>query len=281
LDRIYQEVDQGGAMRVEAITGLVREQVDEVVRRVAGHLGAWEVTRPGGRPCALGLYDSVVLVVHLLRRNPVQQVAAEFFGVSQATVSRRWDLLRPIIATALADLIPHPSTIIRGGTGLTDGTLCPTWDWKKPGGLFSKKAGYPGMNVQIACDLNGALAAIGPVPIPGARHDAYAYAASGLKDLMEGIHVLADLGYVGVDGIDLVPIRRRPGQDLHEKAKADNRVLSSIRAAVERAVAHVKTWRMLSEEGGRFRPPIEKFAETLAAINGLINLRRYLIVAYE
>ena len=268
-------------MRVEAITGLVREQVDEVVRRVAGHLGAWEVTRPGGRPCALGLYDSVVLVVHLLRRNPVQQVAAEFFGVSQATVSRRWDLLRPIIATALADLIPHPSTIIRGGTGLTDGTLCPTWDWKKPGGLFSNKAGYPGMNVQIACDLNGALAAIGPVPIPGARHDAYAYAASGLKDLMEGIHVLADLGYVGVDGIDLVPIRRRPGQDLHEKAKADNRVLSSIRAAVERAVAHVKTWRMLSEEGGRFRPPIEKFAETLAAINGLINLRRYFIVAYE
>jgi hypothetical protein len=38
---------------------------------------------------------------------------------------------------------------------------------------------------------------------------------------------------------------------------------------------------MLSEEGGRFRPPIEKFAETLAAINGLINLRRRHIVACE
>jgi hypothetical protein len=38
---------------------------------------------------------------------------------------------------------------------------------------------------------------------------------------------------------------------------------------------------MLSEEGGRFRPPIEKFAETLAAINGLINLRRHFIVTYE
>jgi hypothetical protein len=77
LDRIYQEVDQGGAVRVEAITGLVKEQVDEVVRRVSGHLGTGEIARPGGRPCALGLYDSVVLVIHLLRRNPAQAVAAD------------------------------------------------------------------------------------------------------------------------------------------------------------------------------------------------------------
>lgn len=268
-------------MRLDAITGLAREQLGEVTARVTKHLGTDEITRPGGRPCALGLYDSIVLVIHLIRRNPVQAVAAEFFGVSQATVSRRWDLLRPIIATVLVDLAPHPRQIIRGGTALVDGTVCPTWDWKKPGGLFSKKAGYPGMNVQIACDLDGELAAIAPTPIPGARHDAYAYAASGLKELMDGIHQLADLGYVGVEGIDLVPIKRKPGQDLHEKAKAANDVLSGIRAAVERAVAHVKTWRMLSEEGGRFRPPIEKFPEMLAAAWGLINLKRYMIVAYE
>jgi DDE superfamily endonuclease len=268
-------------VRHEAITGLAGEQVDEVVARVTRHLGTDQLARPGGRPSALGLYGSVVLVIHLIRRNPVQAVAAEFFGVSQSTVSRRWDLLRPIIATALTDLIPHPRAIIRGGTALVDGTMCPTWDWNEPGGLFSKKAGYPGMNVQIACDLDGELAAIGPVPVPGARHDAYAFAASGLRDLMDGIDIVADLGYIGVEGIDLVPIRRRPGQELHEKAKQDNRVLSSIRAAVERAVAHVKTWRMLSEEGGRFRPPIEKFPEMLAAVWGLINLKRRMIVTYE
>ena len=98
---------------------------------------------------------------------------------------------------------------------------------------------------------------------------------------MDGIHIPADLGYVGVEGIDPVPIKRRPGQEPHEKAKQDNRVLSSIRAAVERAVAHVKTWRMLSEEGGRFRPPIKKFPEMLAAARGLINLKRRMIMAYE
>ena len=45
--------------------------------------------------------------------------------------------------------------------------------------------------------------------------------------------------------------------------------------AVERAIAHLKTWRMLSEEGGRFRPPIEKFEETLQAITGLMFLTAY------
>jgi hypothetical protein len=128
LDRIYHRIDQGEAVRVEAITGLVKEQVDEVASRVAGHLGTREIIRPGGRPCALGLYDSVVLVIHLLRRNPVQAVAAAFFGVSQATVSRRWDLLRPVIAHVLADLVPAPRAFIRAGTALVDGTVCPTWD---------------------------------------------------------------------------------------------------------------------------------------------------------
>jgi hypothetical protein len=216
-------------VRHEAIAGLAGEQMDEVVARVTRHLSTDQLARPGGRPSALNLYGSVVLVIHLIRRNPVQTVVAEFFGVSQ----------------------------------------------------YSKKAGYPGMNVQIACDLDGELAAIGPIPVPGARHDAYAYAASGLRDVMDDIHIVADLGYVGVEGIDLVPIKRKSGQDLHKNAKEANNVLSSIRAAAERAVAHAKTWRMLSEEGGRFRPPLEKFPEMLAAGWGLINLKRRMITTYQ
>jgi hypothetical protein len=137
------------------------------------------------------------------------------------------------------------------------------------------------MNVQIACSMDGDLAAIGPVPIPGARHDAYAYAASSLKDLMDGIHHLADLGYVGVEGIDTVPHKRRPRRDLPKRHKQDNLLVSGVRATVERAVAHVKSWRILSEEGGRYRAPLEKFPEVLAAVIGPINLRRLVRVTYE
>lgn len=84
----------------------------------------------------------------------------------------------------------------------------------------------------------------------------------------------ADLGYAAVEGIDLIPIKRRPGQ-----AKLDpydtpfNTSLAAIRAAVERAVAHVKPWRMLSEKAGRFRLPLEKLAETLKTITGKANFR--------
>lgn len=72
-----------------------------------------------------------------------------------------------MIAHALADLVPAPRTFIRAGTALVDGTVCPTWDWNHRDDLYSVKAGYAGMNVQIACSMDGDLAAIGQVPIPG------------------------------------------------------------------------------------------------------------------
>jgi hypothetical protein len=128
--------------------------------------------------------------------------------------------------------------------------------------------------------MSGAVAAIGPVPVHGARHDAHAYAASGLKDLLAGWHTAADLGYTGVDGITIVPFRTPPGGNLHESQTAFNSGLSAIRAAVERAVAHLKTWRMLSEEGGRYRPPIGKYGEMLGAVIGLFFFSNY-FEAYE
>ena len=57
------------------------------------------VVRSGGRPPVIGMFHSVVMVVALMRRNLVQEAAGEIFGCSQPTVSRRWDLIRPAIAT--------------------------------------------------------------------------------------------------------------------------------------------------------------------------------------
>lgn len=262
-------------MRLKPLTGLSPGQMTELTLRVARRLNR-PLTRPGGRPSALGLYDSVALVVYLIRKNPTQEEAAAVFDVSQSTVSRRWDLLRPLIGKALADEVPPPQRIGGAfGTYLVDGTICPTWDWRSVPDLYSAKAGYPGMNVQIAANLDGRIAAIGPAPVPGARHDAHAYAASGLAELLKDLHTMADLGYVGVDGIDLIPIRRLPGRDLLEHQAVFNKGHSAIRAAVERAVAHFKCWRMFSEEGGRFRAPIEKFAETLTTTIGLLNFARF------
>jgi DDE superfamily endonuclease len=112
--------------------------------------------------------------------------------------------------------------------------------------------------------------------VHGARHDAHAFAASGLKALLAGLPAgQQGLGYLGVDGITIVPYRTPPGGQLHDSQAAFNKDLSAIRAAAERAVASVKTWRMLSEEGGRYRAPISKYAEMLAAVTGLFFFSNY------
>ena len=255
------------------MTGLSHGQLTELSARVAAAVG--DVVKPGGRAAAVGLFRSVAMVAALMRRNFTQDVAAGIFGCSQATVSRRWDLLRPVIGQVLASCVPDPGEILGGGTALVDGTIAPTWDWKAVPGLYSGKAGYPGMNLQVAATLSGRVAAIGPVPVPGARHDAHAYAASGLKDLLAGRPAAADLGYLGVDGITIVPFRTPPGGHLHDTQAAFNKDLSAIRAAAERAVASVKTWRMLSEEGGRYRAPISKYPELLTAVTGLFFFSNY------
>jgi hypothetical protein len=255
------------------MTGLDVEQLTELVARVHGACGDQFVSR--GRPIALGLFRSVAMVVCLMRKNVTQEFAGAVFGVSQATVSRRWDLLRPVIGEVLTTAVPDPRTVAGAGTVLVDGTMCPTWDWRAVPDLFSAKAGYAGMNLQIAASLDGAVVAVGPIPVHGARHDAYAFAASGLAAILTEHPSAADLGYVGVEGIDTVPFKRPPGGELHPDQLTFNTALSKIRAAVEHAIAHLKTWRMLSEEGGRYRAPLDKYSSMLKAVIGLFFFSAY------
>jgi hypothetical protein len=268
-------------MRLQPLTGLQPGQIAELTARVSQAMNR-PLTRTAGRPAAIGLYRSVALVLYLIRKNPTQEEAAAVFDVSQSTVSRRRDLLRPLIGKAPARKVPAPQRIGGAfGTHLVDGTVCPTRDWKSVPDPYSTKAGYPGMNIQIAADLDGHIAAIGPTPVHGARHDAHAYTASGLAEILKNLHTMADLGYIGVEGVDLVPIKPLPGRDLNEHQAVFNKDHSGIRAAVERAVAHFKTRRMSSEEGGRFRPPLDKYAETLTATIGLLNFSRFTQDCYE
>ena len=111
--------------------------------------------------------------------------------------------------------------------------------------------------------------------MPGARHDAHAFAASGLADLLADCPTVADLGYIGVEGIDTVPFKRLPGSDLSTNQVEFNTALSKMRAAVEHAIAHLKTWRMLSEEGGRYRAPLDKYPSMIKAVIGLFFFATY------
>ena len=260
-------------MRYKALTGLSWGQLTRLSMLVLTEIGS--LASPAAKkPPAVGLLDSVAMTVMLMRRNVTQEFAGGVFGCSQPTVSRRWDLLRPVIGKVLAAYVPRPVEVLGiEGTALVDGTVCPTWDWSAIPDLFSGKAGYPGINVQIAANMKGDVAAIGPVPVHGARHDAHAYEASGLKEILDAAgdpgNSGADLGYIGVEGVKVVPFRKPSGRELEDWQREFNAAYSKIRAVVEHAVAKVKRWRMLSEEGGRYRCPIEKYESMLAAVTGL------------
>ncbi|MFE3179342.1 transposase family protein [Streptomyces violascens] len=91
-------------------TGLEADQLDGLVAHVHRVLvGEPDPPVVPGRMWSLGLYKSVVLVLFLLRQNPVQEVAAGLFGVGQATVSRRWNTLLPVVEKVLAGHVPGPA----------------------------------------------------------------------------------------------------------------------------------------------------------------------------
>jgi len=101
-------------------------------------------------------------------------------------------------------------------------------------------------------------------PVSGKRHEAHAWTASGLGERLAGIDVLADLGYVG---LDLLTGTKKPAaRELTDNEKHVNTELSAVRAAVERAISHLKNWKIL---GGRCRAPLHKYKSIVATVTAL------------
>ncbi|WP_079143256.1 transposase family protein [Streptomyces noursei] len=254
-----------GPLSWNITTGLDTEQLDGLVARVHQEL----VQDPDppvmpGRMWALGLYKSVVLVLFLLRQNPVQEVAAELFGISQATVSRRWTALLPMVEKVLATHVPDPTEASAGRIVLVDGTLVTTWDWSSEGTtMFSGKHRDTGFNLQIAATLAGDLLAVS-APVPGSRHDMHAWRQSHFPEAFAEREGIGDLGYAG--SRLFTPRRKPPGQERSAGDKRANRSVNTLRAAVERAIAHLKNWKILAT---RYRGPLTRFPDIVKTVTAL------------
>ncbi|MBF0844858.1 transposase, partial [Streptococcus danieliae] len=119
------------------------------------------------------------------------------------------------------------------GSLVVDGTLVPTWNWRSLGKTnFSGKHKRTGFNHQVICTLDGRLLVITD-PLPGARHDAHAFRAHGLDQLLDS-STLADKGYIGL-GL-ATPTRRKPGVKVPQGVKDNNRIINRLRAVVERVI---------------------------------------------
>jgi hypothetical protein len=74
-------------------------------------------------PPILGLFKSVVVALTYLRRNHVQQELAEYYAVSQSSVSRAITAITPLMARVLRPFTPTADELPRDEQMIVDGTL--------------------------------------------------------------------------------------------------------------------------------------------------------------
>jgi DDE superfamily endonuclease/Helix-turn-helix of DDE superfamily endonuclease len=214
-------------------------------------------------PPILGLRKSVLVALAYLRRNRVQAEIAESFGVSQPTISRAVCALTPVLGRVLAEYVPVAEDVDTRTQHIVDGTLLPCWSWAGHPELYSGKHKTTGLNVQVACDLNGRLVWVSD-PVDGRRHDSAALAISGMLQGVAAANWMGDKGYVGAGMI--TPIKKPAHRELLAWEKEFNREVNRIRYLIERTIAHFKTWRILHTD---YRRPLETFNETIATVIAL------------
>jgi hypothetical protein len=229
--------------RIERMTGLTCDQVDDLIGRVAAH-GLW----PTRRRRALNPRQAVVAVLLYLRHNLSQPLLADLFGCSQPTISRLVTVLLPVLTEVLAKTGQARAERELRSTVRVDGFLVPIGDRRAntyTSGMHSGKRHRCGFNVQVIASWNGRLVITGQ-PQPGAMHDARAFRESGLADVFTSrMHAdggpggFADTAYTGT-GL-MVPKRRTGPDPLSAETRAFNKAIASRRANVERVIAHLKT----------------------------------------
>ena len=85
------------------------------------------------------------------------------------------------------------------------------------------------------------------------------------KILKKAGGVFGDKGFIGTDYIT-TPVRKPENRELYIREHDYNNQISSLRSPVERAVASLKTWRILFTD---YRRPLKTFLSSFRAAIGL------------
>jgi hypothetical protein len=240
-------------------TGLPREQIVDLCAAICAE--TTDDTRTW--PPILGLFKSVVVALTYMRRNRVQDELAETYEVSQSTISRAVTAVTPLVEAVLRKYVPTADELDNQTQYVVDGTLLPCWSWASHPQLYSGKHKTTGMNVQVACTLNGTLAWISD-PIDGSRHDNYCLTESGVLLTLDPSGWVGDKGYLG--NAMITPIRKPADRGLLGWEKEFNTQINKIRYVIEQVIANLKTWRITHTD---YRRPIETFTETISTVIAL------------
>jgi hypothetical protein len=232
------------------MSGLDDEQLDELEARVAGLFDEpWD--KGNGRPRELTLREALVVASGYARNNITEEIWAEIFDVGQSTISRHITLLTPLIDEATAEFRPsadEAAEATRGAIALVDGTLWPCWSWAGERELWAGKYKTTGHGSLIITNLTGRITFVSE-PVPGNQHDMKKLRGSASEMILKAAGgVIGDKGFIGT-GYIVTPVRKPEDRELYMSEHDYNNQISSLRASVERAVASLKTWRILFTEG--------------------------------
>jgi hypothetical protein len=254
-------------LRFERMSGLDEEQLSELESRAAGLLEEpWD--KGTGRPRELTFREALVVTCGYMRQNIVEEVWAGIFGVDQSTISRYITFLTPIVEKATEQDRPaaeDAAEATRDAIALVDGTLWPCWPWDGESTLWSGKYKTTGHGSLIVANLQGRVT-FASEPVTGNRHDMAKLKGSDVEKILKKAGgVFGDKGFIGADYIT-TPIRKPQSSQLLQWEHEWNNQVSSFRAPVERAVATLKTWRILFTD---YRRPLKTFESSFRAAIGL------------
>ena len=248
------------------MSGLNSEQLDELEDRVRELLGnPWDSDT--GRPRELTLREAIIVSSGYMRQNIIEDVWAEIFDTSQPTISRIVTEITPLIEKATAEFRPaaeQAKAAVRGQTVLVDGFLAPCWSWRGAPELWSGKHKTTGFNGQVISNLAGGIVFVSE-PVTGHNHDMTALSETETaKVIAAAFSGIGDKGYQGSGYI--TPIKKPKYRKLLEWENKFNADVSRLRAPIERAIAHIKSWRILHT---CYRRPLRTYLKSFRAAIGL------------
>jgi hypothetical protein len=254
-------------LRFYRMSGLDAEQLDELEERVSELMEEpWD--KGTGRTRELSFRQALIVTSGYMRHNITEEVWAEIFGVDQSTISRYITFLTPLIETATGEFRPSAedaAEATRGAVALVDGTLWPCWSWAGERELWAGKYKTTGHGSLIITNLTGRITFVSE-PVPGNRHDMAKLKGSDCETILKlADGVIGDKGLTGTDYIT-TPVRKPEHRELYMREHEYNNQVSSLRAPVERAVANLKTWRILFTD---YRRPLKTFLSSFRAAIGL------------
>jgi hypothetical protein len=154
-----------------------------------------------------------------------------------------------LLAAAADDLAAAMARIRTLAYAILDGTLISIDRVADQRPYYSGKHRRHGVNVQVIADAVGRLVWASPA-LPGAVHDLTAARTHGIIDELSiaGVMTFANKGYQDAGGTVRTPFKRhRHRPKLSRRQKTVNKTHARLRACGERAIATLKTWKILTK----------------------------------